>query len=80
MSKELTITLLLVWALSGVSSIALVAIQEKRRLGGKLFSHIIEDLKDFPFVATFGYMLTFIGSWLTFFNKILIEKNDQKKT
>lgn len=74
LTRELTIVLWLLWASGGVSAIILVAYQEQRRLGGRLFSHLVSDIEEAPLVATIGYLLVFIGSWFSFVNKAVIEK------
>jgi hypothetical protein len=69
--KEPLVGLWLFWILGGVLAIFLVAHQEKKRLKGRLFSHIIDDIRELPFAATLGYVFIFICSWLSVCNKTI---------
>lgn len=62
--------------LSGIPpAILIIAYKEKKRLGGKLFYSLIEEVRDLPFPAAIGYLLAFILSWATVLNHTLIERD-----
>lgn len=55
---------ILLWITGGVLVLYLVAKKEKRRLGGKLFSHLLEDIQEKPTPAIIGFSLLFMSSWI----------------
>lgn len=57
----------------GMAALLFIAWSEKRRLGGKLFSHLIADIQELPLPATIGFICIFVGSWGSFFYHWLID-------
>lgn len=57
--------IVLVWLLTGVGSILLIAIENKKRLGGEWFYHIKADIDRSPVPALLGYFFAFVFGWLT---------------
>lgn len=58
----------IVWFIGGLYAIRIIAKKEQKRLGGKLYSHILEDIKELPIPAGLGYTCVFIASWFSVIN------------
>ncbi len=61
----LVLLLVAIWLFGGIVAILLIAIENKKRLGKKLFFHIKEDVAESPLPAWIGYIFVFMFGWLT---------------
>lgn len=59
------IFLIILWICGGITIITLIAKTERKRLGGKLYSHIVDDIQESPLPALLGYSLMFTFSWIS---------------
>lgn len=66
------ITLLVsLWLLGAVPALYIIAKEEQQRMPGKLFSHMIEEIKDKPFPALMGYSGYLFLGWFKVLKKLL---------
>lgn len=69
------VCLVALWALGGITALLVIARKEKKRLGGTFMSSLLSDITESPYVATTGYILTFLFSWLSVINHLFVERD-----